>query len=89
MEDAKRFEEQFLAFMDASHADIGKEIRSSSQLPEELENRLREAALDFKRGFQPSDGGTQVGTEAEAQPLTEEEQERLKKYRRPTPVEET
>ena len=88
VEDAKRFEEQFLAFMDASHADVGKEIRSSSQLPEELESRLREAVLDFKRGFQPSDGGTRVGTEAEAQPLTEEEQERLKKYRRPAPVKE-
>src|SRR5207245_377635 len=46
--DVKRFEEQFLTFMDASHPDVGTAIRSSGDLSEETEASLRAAVEQFK-----------------------------------------
>jgi F-type H+/Na+-transporting ATPase subunit alpha len=83
--DARRFEEELLVFVESRHGDIGREIASKGTLPDELAEKLREAVKEFKESFRSSEeGGTHAGHEGEAEPLTEEEQERLKRFRRPT-----
>jgi F-type H+/Na+-transporting ATPase subunit alpha len=86
VEDAKRFDDQLLVFMDAHHPDIGEAIRTSEELSSDAEEKLRAAVQEFKDGFSPS-GEPPPPKEAEAEALTDEEQERLKKYRRPKPDE--
>jgi len=83
--DAKRFESELLEFVQARHGGIGKEIAESGALPDELADKLRESVKEFRSTFQPSEGGSLK--EAQAEPLSEEELERLKKFRRPTPEE--
>ncbi|MFS8512776.1 MAG: F0F1 ATP synthase subunit alpha, partial [Planifilum fulgidum] len=53
--DVRRFEREFLAFMDAEHADILKEIKEKKDLTEEIENRLKQAIESFKKGFAVSE----------------------------------
>ena len=50
-----------------------------------MEEKLRTAVEEFKRDFVPSETAAPIAEEADA--LTEEEQERLRRYRRPTPDE--
>jgi len=80
--DAKRFEEQLHAWLEANRPEIAQHIRERGDFPEDVEASLREAVEEFKREFTPSEAVTP--SEAEAEPLTEEEIERLKKFRRPT-----
>ena len=62
-----------------------REIAKTGALSVELGEKLRQAIEEFKVSFQPSDGGGPgPGHEGEVQPLTEEEMERLKRFRRPT-----
>ncbi|HXY72610.1 MAG TPA: F0F1 ATP synthase subunit alpha, partial [Actinomycetota bacterium] len=80
--DAKRFEEMLHLYLDANHPEIAQHIREKGDFPEDVEVSLRSAVEEFKRDFVPS-----VATsphEAEAEALTEEEQERLQRFRRPT-----
>ena len=55
MEDVRRFEREFLSFMEAEHADILKEIKEKKDLTEEIENRLKQAIESFKKGFAVSE----------------------------------
>jgi F-type H+-transporting ATPase subunit alpha len=80
--DAKRFEEGLHAWLDANHPEIAQHIRDEGTFPSELEEKLRAAVEEFKRDFVPSVAA--VPKEEEAEGLTEEEQERLRRYRRPT-----
>jgi F-type H+/Na+-transporting ATPase subunit alpha len=81
--DARRFEEQLQGWLDANHPEITAHIREKGDFPEEVEKKLREAVEEFKRGFESSEAApAPSGQDAEA--LTEEEQERLKRYRRLT-----
>jgi F-type H+-transporting ATPase subunit alpha len=82
--DVKRFEHEFLRYMESRHQDIGQAIVEKGTLPDELVEQLKAAIEDFTSTFQPSEGGGGPGKEASAEPLTDEEQERLKKFRRPT-----
>ncbi len=82
VDDAKRFESELLEFLGSRHADVGKEIAETGELPDDLADRLRAAVKEFRSTFRPSEGGALK--EAEAEPLSEEELERLKKFRRPT-----
>jgi F-type H+/Na+-transporting ATPase subunit alpha len=84
-EDARRFERELLDFMNARKPEIGKRIAEQGELPDELVKELEDAIKEFKKVFQPSQG--QALKEEEAEPLSEEEQERLKRFRRPTPEE--
>src|SRR5262249_32290920 len=84
--DVKRFELEFRAFVEARHADVGQAVREKGTLPDALVERLREAIGEFRRIFVPSEGQPPL-KEAGAEPLTEEQQEALKKFRRPTPEE--
>jgi len=83
--DAKRFESELLAFIDSRYPDIGRAVAEQGTLPDELANRLREAIHDFRAVFAPSEGGPLK--EAQAAPLVGEEQETMKKFRRPSPEE--
>jgi len=80
--DAKRFEETLHVWLEANHPEIAQHIREKGDFPEDVEASLRAAVEEFKRDFVPSVATTPH--EAEAEALTEEEQERLQRYRRPT-----
>ncbi len=47
----RRFEEEFLEFMRTRYPEIGRAIRETGDLPEELEKALRRAIEDFKAAF--------------------------------------
>jgi F-type H+-transporting ATPase subunit alpha len=81
-EDARRFERELLEFLSARKPEIGKKIEESGELPDEVVKELEAAIKEFRSTFQPSQG--QAPHEAEAEALTDEEQERLKRFRRPT-----
>jgi F-type H+/Na+-transporting ATPase subunit alpha len=55
LDDAKRFEEELLRYVEARHADIARHFLDSGDLPEEIEAKLKEAIAEFKRQFQPSE----------------------------------
>ena len=81
--DVKRFEEGLHAWLDANHPEIAQHIREQGDFPPEVEEKLRAAVEEFKRDFVPSVAAA-APAEDEAEGLTEEEQERLRRYRRPT-----
>ncbi len=54
VEDAKRFVEELGQFLETRHPDIGREIRETGQLGDELEARLAAAIEEFKPSFVPS-----------------------------------
>jgi F-type H+-transporting ATPase subunit alpha len=66
VEDAKRFERDFLQYMETRHSDVGQHIREQGTLTEDVEGKLKSAVEEFARGFAPSDQGP--GSEAAAGP---------------------
>jgi F-type H+-transporting ATPase subunit alpha len=86
VEDSKRFEEEFGLFMESRHPEIGKAIKESGTLPDDVAASLEEAIREFRAVFVPSEGNPPL-KEAQAEPVTAEQQEALKKFRRPTPEE--
>jgi F-type H+-transporting ATPase subunit alpha len=81
--DCIRFESELLTFMDSRHSEIGTEIREKGELPEKLLEALRGAIAEFRQTFQTSEGEPPL-KESNAEPLTDLQQEALKKFRRPT-----
>ena len=77
--DAKRFETQFIEFMDATHPEIGQAIRSSGDLSDETEGSLKSAIEEFTSSFAASEAAPPPQEDAEA--LEGEEQESVKRYR--------
>jgi F-type H+-transporting ATPase subunit alpha len=55
VEDAKRFEEELLRYVETRHADLGQHFVAKGDLPEELESTLKDAIAEFKQQFQPSE----------------------------------
>jgi F-type H+-transporting ATPase subunit alpha len=55
--DSKRFESEFLSFMEARHPDVGKHISSQGTLSEEIETKLKQAITEFKKQFVPTEEG--------------------------------
>jgi F-type H+/Na+-transporting ATPase subunit alpha len=45
------FESSFLSFMETNHAEIGKDIVQTKELKPEIENSLKNAILEFKKGY--------------------------------------
>jgi len=86
--DVRRFEAELLDFMDANHPAVGEHIRTKGDLPDDVEQQLRDAVTEFARRFRTSDGKPAL-PEAEAEPMEEGEegQETVQRYRRPTPEE--
>jgi len=83
VEDAKRFQAELLDYIESRNPEIGRTIAQEGTLSDELSQPLEAAVRDFRTTFQPSEGQAPL-KEAAAQPLTGEEQEALRKYRRPT-----
>ena len=54
VDDAKRFEREFLEFMATRHPEIGQHIRMEGTLPEDVEATIRRALEEFKGSFVPS-----------------------------------
>ena len=86
VQDVQRFQRDLVAFVQSRHAEIGEQIRTKGELPDDVAEKLREAITEFRRTFQPSEGHPPL-KQAEAEPLEELQQESLKKFRRPTPEE--
>jgi F-type H+/Na+-transporting ATPase subunit alpha len=84
--DAKRFELEFRAFMESRHRDLGEVIKEKGQLPDDVIEQLKEAIGEFRSIFVVSEGHPPL-KEQGADPLTDEQQEALKKFRRPSPEE--
>ena len=87
--DVRRFERELLEFMEASHPEIGQHIRDEGTLPEEVENKLRDAVSEFARRFRPSEGDQEQPRDENVEPMEEgeEDQESVRRYRRDTPEE--
>jgi F-type H+-transporting ATPase subunit alpha len=83
--DVKRFKTELLEFVESRHSDVGSSIAEKGELPENLSHKLEAAIRDFRASFLTSEGAPLK--EAQAEPLTDEEQEALKRFRRPSPEE--
>ncbi|RKS10563.1 ATP synthase F1 subcomplex alpha subunit [Nocardiopsis sp. Huas11] len=71
VEDVRRFEEDFLSYLEREHKGILDNIRESGKFEKETQQALEGAIEKFKQSFQTS-GGSLLGTEAEAEALPEE-----------------
>jgi F-type H+/Na+-transporting ATPase subunit alpha len=79
IEDIGRFEEEFLGEVGRKHPGIYDSIRETGQLSEDTATALKDAIEQFRRGFEITGGGMLVPDEP-AEPLDEEESDKLKKY---------
>jgi F-type H+-transporting ATPase subunit alpha len=55
VQDIRRFESEFLAFLDASHPEILASIRDTKDITPENENALKDAIQQFKKSFARSE----------------------------------
>jgi F-type H+-transporting ATPase subunit alpha len=77
VEDVSRFETDFLDYLRRSHAGILETIRESLQLSEDTIAALKDAIDEFRRGFETSAGELLSGEDEQAEPLEDEEQEKI------------
>jgi F-type H+-transporting ATPase subunit alpha len=77
VEDVSRFETDFLDYLRRSHAGILETIRESLQLSEDTAAALKDAIDEFRRGFETSAGELLSGEDEQAEPLEDEEQEKI------------
>lgn len=54
VQDIRRFEAEFLAFVDTKHPEIFQSIRDTKDLTTDNENALKEAIKQFQKGFATS-----------------------------------
>ncbi|MFD6098839.1 F0F1 ATP synthase subunit alpha [Nocardiopsis flavescens] len=71
VEDVRRFEDDFLDFLDREHTGVLDTVREGGKFESETEQALEVALDKFKQGFQTSSGSL-LGTEAESEALEEE-----------------
>jgi hypothetical protein len=57
VDDAKRFEEELLQYLETRHAEIAKHIATEGTLPDEVEGKLKAAIEGFKKQFRPTEEG--------------------------------
>ncbi|NQU36418.1 MAG: F0F1 ATP synthase subunit alpha, partial [Actinobacteria bacterium] len=81
LEDVKRFEKEFLSFMDREMSNVMDTIRETKDLSDDSVTLLKTGIAKFKSQFVTSDGSL-LGTEAEAEALTEDEIEHGKVTRK-------
>ena len=72
VEDIRRFESEFLAYLRREHSKILDVIRETEDFGDDTAEALTDAIKEFKKTFQTSDG-TILGTEAPAEALDESE----------------
>ena len=80
VDDVKRFEDEFLDFLQRSHDGIYASIRESGLLDDGTAAALKDAIDEFRRGFEVGGGEMLVSAEADepAEPMTEEDIDREK-----------
>ncbi|TDC08680.1 F0F1 ATP synthase subunit alpha [Nonomuraea longispora] len=80
VDDVRRFETEFLDFLQSSHKGILDTIRETNELTDDTATALKDAITEFKKGFTTSSGELLVKDEPVA-PLEAEEvgQEKIKK----------
>ena len=71
IDDAKRWEEEFLAYMSSRHADVGQTIVETGKLEEDLEGKLKDAIEEFSKTFQPSEAAAPTTGGAAGGPVDE------------------
>ncbi|GAA1456836.1 F0F1 ATP synthase subunit alpha [Nocardiopsis exhalans] len=71
VEDVRRFEADFLSYLDREHKAVLDTIRDSGKFEDDSQKTLQAAIEKFKQSFQTS-AGTLLGTEAETEALAEE-----------------
>jgi F-type H+-transporting ATPase subunit alpha len=72
LEDVRRFETEFLDYVQRNQAGIYDTIRETRELPDETVNALKEAVEEYRRGFEVTGGGLLVSEET-AEPARESE----------------
>lgn len=84
VEDVRRFEQEFLDYLQSSHKGIFDGIRETKDLADDAVTALKDAITEFKKGFTTSSGELLVKDEPVA-PLGADEvgQEKIKKVVRP------
>ncbi|YCK41803.1 F0F1 ATP synthase subunit alpha [Actinomadura sp. ATCC 39365] len=84
IEDIRRFEQEFLDYLQSSHKGIFDSIRETNELTDDAVTSLKDAVTEFKKGFTTSSGELLVKDEPVA-PLEADEvgQEKIKKVVRP------
>jgi F-type H+/Na+-transporting ATPase subunit alpha len=79
VDDVRRFESDFLAYLRRHHSGILDSIRESKQFSEDTEQQLVEAVKEFKKEFTTSEGSSLVNeAEADAMDADEVEHESVK-----------
>jgi F-type H+-transporting ATPase subunit alpha len=80
VDDVKRFEDEFLDFLQRSHDGVFGSIRESGELDDDTAAVLKDAIEEFRRGFEVGGGEMLVSAEADepAEPMTEEDIDREK-----------
>ena len=51
VQDIRKFEEEFLEYMDTHHRDVLKEIIDKKQLSDELKQNIEKCIVEFKKEF--------------------------------------
>ncbi|MEU7001300.1 F0F1 ATP synthase subunit alpha [Nonomuraea sp. NPDC046570] len=84
VEDIRRFESEFLDYVQSSHKGINDSIRETKELADDTVTALKDAITEFKKGFTTSSGELLVNEEPVA-PLEAGEvgQEKIRKVVRP------
>ncbi|MEV5894585.1 F0F1 ATP synthase subunit alpha [Nonomuraea fuscirosea] len=84
IEDVRRFEMEFLDYLQSSHKGIFDTIRETRELVDDTVTALKDAITEFKKGFTTSSGELLVKDEP-VEPLAADEvgQEKIKKVVRP------
>ncbi|MFC4114820.1 F0F1 ATP synthase subunit alpha [Nonomuraea zeae] len=84
VEDIRRFEQEFLDFLQSGHKGVLDSIRETNDMSDDTVTTLKDAITEFKKGFTTSSGELLVKDEPVA-PLEADEvgQEKIKKVVRP------
>ncbi|HEV8275115.1 MAG TPA: F0F1 ATP synthase subunit alpha [Streptosporangiaceae bacterium] len=78
VDDVKRFEDEFLDFLQRSHDGIYASIRESGLLDDGTAAALKDAIEEFRRGFEISGGERLLVEEEPAEPMDDEDIDREK-----------
>jgi F-type H+-transporting ATPase subunit alpha len=88
VDDARRFEHEFLDHLQRSHDGVYASIRETGQLDDDTATALKDAIEEFRRGFEVGGGEMLVSGDGEepAEPTDEEDIGREKVTKRPPPA---
>ena len=85
VEDVGRFETDFLDYLHRSRAGILDAIRETGKLADDTVTALKDAVVEFKKGFETSSGELLVKEEPVGDLSEPEGQEKIKRYQEPAP----